>query len=132
MLATCRILILAVVLVSLSACDGPERRISVAQYEDKVYANLARAVHRQHVRAAHEWQYKDEPRTEPITGWADSSLKRMGEVNGAFSDDDTTSSTWTCFCMRSTARSRRTSRSRILEAVYQPSHLGRQPRRPRT
>lgn len=76
-------------LLFISACGPAERRIRLTEYEDKVYASwLGQCVGNMY-GLPHEHKYIDEPRTEPIEGWAEGSLKRIRESNGAFSDDDT-------------------------------------------
>lgn len=75
------------------------RRIKVSEYQDKVYASwLGQCVGNMY-GLAHEFKYNDEPRTEPIPGWEESSLKRIRECNGAFSDDDTDIEYVDLFCM---------------------------------
>lgn len=66
-----------------------ERRIPVAEYEDKVYAAWLGQCIGNMYGIPHEFKYNDEPRTEPITGWADAALDRIKQSGGAFSDDDT-------------------------------------------
>jgi len=89
----------AAVLVSMSACAGPERRISLATYEDKVYASWLGQCIGNMYGLAHEFKYNDQPRTEPIDGWAESSLDRIRKAGGAFSDDDTDIEYVDLFCM---------------------------------
>lgn len=84
-----RIALPAVILIWQPACSPAERRIRVAEYEDKVYASWLGQCIGNMYGLPHEHKYLDEPRTEPIEGWAEESLKRMRESNGAFSDDDT-------------------------------------------
>jgi hypothetical protein len=66
------------------------RRISVEEYQDKVYASWLGQIIGNIYGLPHENQYINEPGTENFPygyrGWA---LEVMQEVNGAFSDDDT-------------------------------------------
>lgn len=78
---------------------GQTRRIPVAEYHDKVYASWLGQCIGNMYGLAHEFKYNDEPRTEPITGWAESSLQRIRQVDGAFSDDDTDIEYVDLFCM---------------------------------
>jgi hypothetical protein len=89
------------VIVGAAGCSpgGQTRRISLAEYEDKVYASWLGQCIGNMYGLAHEFKYNDEPRTEPITGWADSSITRIREFNGAFSDDDTDIEYVDLFCM---------------------------------
>lgn len=82
-----------------SGCTAPERRITLAEYEDKVYASWLGQVIGNIYGLPHEWQYWDEPRTEPIEGYEEQSLAKMREVGGAFSDDDTDIEYTMLFCM---------------------------------
>jgi hypothetical protein len=84
-----RMTILAFLPMVLCACSVTERRIRVAEYEDKVYASWLGQCIGNMYGLAHENIYLDEPRTTPIEGWAEKSLKQIREYNGAFSDDDT-------------------------------------------
>lgn len=96
---TILILISAIMLPLISACSGPKLRISVAEYEDKVYASWLGQCIGNMYGLAHEWAYRDDPRTEPITGWDEKILKRIREANGSFSDDDTDIEYVDLFCM---------------------------------
>lgn len=91
----------AVMLLSLALSGGctQPRVIRMAEYRDKVYASWLGQCIGNMYGLAHEFKYNDEPRTEPITGWDESSLKRIREANGAFSDDDTDIEYVDLFCM---------------------------------
>lgn len=81
--------VMALVLLASSGCGSFERRITIADYEDKVYASwLGQCVGNMY-GLAHEWKYIDEPRTEPITGYDPKILDKIRAAGGAFSDDDT-------------------------------------------
>lgn len=82
-------LMAAVLVFSSVGCKSAQRRIGVDEYKDKVYAAWVGQCIGNMYGLAHEFKYNDEPRTEPITGWADNSLDRIREADGAFSDDDT-------------------------------------------
>jgi ADP-ribosylglycohydrolase len=66
-----------------------DRRISVAEYDDKVYASWLGQCIGNMYGIPHEFKYNEEPRTEPIEGWAKPALDRIRKADGAFSDDDT-------------------------------------------
>ncbi|HOA72503.1 MAG TPA: ADP-ribosylglycohydrolase family protein [Phycisphaerae bacterium] len=83
----------------LTGCAAQTRQIAVAEYHDKVYASWLGQCIGNMYGLAHEFKYNDEPRTEPIPGWADETLQRMREHNGAFSDDDTDIEYVDLFCM---------------------------------
>lgn len=93
------ILVSAVFLAGISACSGPSRQISMAEYQDKTYASWLGQCIGNMYGLSHEFKYNDEPRTEPIEGWMPDALKRIGECNGAFSDDDTDIEYVCLFCM---------------------------------
>jgi hypothetical protein len=84
------VLILSTIAACMTGC-GPlnTKRLSVAEYHDKVYASWLGQCVGNMFGIPHEFQYNDEPRTEPIDGWADRALERIRDANGAFSDDDT-------------------------------------------
>ncbi|MHC4799883.1 MAG: ADP-ribosylglycohydrolase family protein, partial [Planctomycetota bacterium] len=82
-----------------SACRGPELRISLTEYQDKVYASWLGQCIGNMYGLAHEWAYRDQPRTQPITGWDKKILERIHKTNGAFSDDDTDIEYVDLFCM---------------------------------
>lgn len=75
------------------------RRIKLADYHDKVYASWLGQCIGNMYGLAHEFTYCEEPRTEPITGYEESRLKVMREVDGSFSDDDTDIEYVSLFCM---------------------------------
>lgn len=82
-----------------SGCGRPERRIPLVEYKDKVYASWLGQCVGNMFGLPHEFQYNDEPRTEPITGWHERALERIREADGAFSDDDTDIEYVDLFCM---------------------------------
>jgi len=99
MRATYRSLTPVVFLAGISACGEPARQISMADYQDKVYASwLAQCIGNMY-GLSHEFKYNDEPRTEPIEGWMPDALERIRKYNGAFSDDDTDIEYVCLFCM---------------------------------
>ncbi len=89
----------AVFLAGISACGAPTRQITMAEYQDKVYASwLAQCIGNMY-GLSHEFKYNDEPRTEPIEGWMPDALERIRKHDGAFSDDDTDIEYVCLFCM---------------------------------
>jgi hypothetical protein len=90
---------LTLLVMASSAGCAETRQIKLADYRDKVYAAWLGQCIGNMYGLAHEWQYNDEPRTEPIPGWAESSLKQIRQYNGAFSDDDTDIEYVDLFCM---------------------------------
>lgn len=75
------------------------RQIKLADYQDKVYAAWVGQCVGNMYGLAHEFKYIEEPRTEPITGWADKTLEGIRAAKGAFSDDDTDIEYVDLFCM---------------------------------
>lgn len=90
---------LAMLVAAGSAGCAQTRQIPVADYRDKVYASWLGQCIGNMYGLTHEFKYNDEPRTEPITGWADDMLARIREYNGSFSDDDTDIEYVALFCM---------------------------------
>lgn len=84
-----QVVVRASLLIAQLACSPVERRIRVSDYEDRVYASWLGQCIGNMYGLAHEHKYLDEPRTEPIEGWAEGILDRIREAGGAFSDDDT-------------------------------------------
>lgn len=82
-----------------SVASGETRRIKVNEYEDRVYASWLGQCIGNMYGLAHEFTYIDEPRTEPITGYEESRLETMREIDGSFSDDDTDIEYVNLFCM---------------------------------
>lgn len=70
-------------------CETQVRRLAWAEYQDRVYASWLGQCIGNMYGLPHEFKYNDVPRTEPIEGWAESSLDRIRQADGAFSDDDT-------------------------------------------
>jgi len=99
MYISCQIL-LSIGMAALSLAEGKqELRIKVTDYEDKVYASWLGQCIGNMYGLSHEWQYMDEPRTKPISGWDEKILNRIRETNGGFSDDDTDIEYVDLFCM---------------------------------
>lgn len=86
------------VIASAAGCSE-SRRIKVVDYQDKVYASWLGQCIGNMYGLAHEFKYNDEPRLEPIPGWADATLEQIRKYNGAFSDDDTDIEYVDLFCM---------------------------------
>ena len=86
-----RILILSIIIIpfcSLAAKTGTVK-ISVKEYQDKVYAAWLGQCIGNFVGLPHENQHIENPGSDAFPLGYTGSINRMKEVNGAFSDDDT-------------------------------------------
>lgn len=86
-------IVAVIVLITLviSGCgDQPKLKISVDEYQEKVYASWLGQIIGNIYGLPHENAYIDEPGPDKFPyGYPDWQLNYMKEVDGAFSDDDT-------------------------------------------
>jgi len=78
-----------ILLAAIPGCQPLTARISMAEYEDKVYASWLGQCIGNLYGLPHASKYKDEPRTEPITDWSPEISASIRKFNGAYSNDDT-------------------------------------------
>jgi len=83
-------LIIVVLLLGILGCSQkPMKKISVQEYQDKVYASwLAQCIGNIY-GLPHENKYIDEPGPVNFPYGYGGNVQRLKETNGAFSDDDT-------------------------------------------
>lgn len=79
-----------ITLVISGCAEQPKLKISVEEYQEKVYASWLGQIIGNIYGLPHENAYIDEPGPDKFPyGYPDWQLNYMKEVNGAFSDDDT-------------------------------------------
>ncbi len=95
-----RLSLIVSALLPLTGCQqATERSISLAEYQEKVYASWMGQCIGNMYGLPHEFKYNETPRTEPIEGWMPQAIERITEADGAFSDDDTDIEYVDLFCM---------------------------------
>ncbi|MBW8189858.1 ADP-ribosylglycohydrolase family protein [Neiella marina] len=88
-LAIVGLFIIAALTPSSHAAPKPLKRLSVAEYQDKVYAAWLGQIIGNIYGLSYEFRFIDQPGPDQFPYGFGPSLEKVKQVNGAFSDDDT-------------------------------------------